>query len=80
MQSPSSPTSIPLPLQHPTSFSPSLISLVISADVKHHTFSFGMPDDFCYVALCLSVCLSVNYKAGFPFLSFRAPLGKHVSK
>ena len=34
-KSPSSPTSIPLP---PTPISPSLISLVVSVDVKHHIY------------------------------------------
>ena len=36
---------------------------------------FGLLNELCYVVPCLFVYLNVNYKAGFPFLWFRAPLG-----
>ena len=36
---------------------------------------FGLLNELCYVVPCLFVYLNVNYKAGFPFLSFRAPPG-----
>ena len=36
---------------------------------------FGLLNELCYVVPCLCVYLNVNYKAGFPFLSFRAPPG-----
>ena len=37
--------------------------------------SFSLLNEFCYVVPCLFVYLNVNYEAGFPFLSFRAPPG-----
>ena len=37
--------------------------------------SFGLLKEFRYVVPCLLIYLNVNYKAGFPFLSFRAPPG-----
>ena len=36
---------------------------------------FGLLNELCYVVPCLFVYLNVNYKAGLPFLSFRAPPG-----
>ena len=36
---------------------------------------FGLLNGLCYVVPCLFVYLNVNYKAGFPFLSFHAPPG-----
>ena len=37
--------------------------------------NFGLLNEICYVAICVFVYLNVNYNAGFPFLSFRAPPG-----
>ena len=41
---------------------------------------FGLLNELCYVVPCLFVYLNVNYKASFPFRSFRASYDSQTDK